>query len=302
MDLPLGALNEGFDDRLVLETRGDLARWGGCLVYLLMVPIGLLGGGVVTVLLSVGLEMCFHARGLALSMLQCVFFPTFAVMLYYLFQEFRSRDFQEIVLQADRLEVMAGGGPRGWHLGEMLDAKAWPYGLCLHPPSGRRWLIHGLPQEKRLAVLERVLSAMAAARRATLQSGQEVRLLQAPKPVFDRLSRGLLLAFLAFLLGGQVHLMLGLMLGGLLSFRWCGQTLKLLRGGGLVLTRTGLRRPWESVDQEVPWSELNCCYANAFFQDTLRVSTGRGEFVWLSDRSPVVWALVIQALQEKESR
>jgi len=76
MDLPLGALTEGFEDRLVLETRSDFVRWGGCLLYLLMVPIALLGAGALTMLLSVGIGVYITTSGSVQSLVGCTFLPT----------------------------------------------------------------------------------------------------------------------------------------------------------------------------------------------------------------------------------
>ena len=58
MDVPIGALGDGFEDRLVLESRSDLARWGGGLLYLLMVPFCFMGASIMSLLLWVGSIAC----------------------------------------------------------------------------------------------------------------------------------------------------------------------------------------------------------------------------------------------------
>lgn len=297
MDLPLGALTEGFEDRLVLETRSDWARWGEFVIYLVGLPCVLL--------------LSFFSVGLVWSVFlvsQSHVLPLFLLMVwsgwvvYWFFQNWRARNFQEVAVQAERLEVTGGIGGGGCNLDEVLDAKVWPDHLGLTLPSGKRLRVQGLSTERKLRVLERVLPAMARARRLRIQAGEEVRLLQSWKPVLGPLLRAVLFGLVAAKVCGLVDPFWGYAVGGLLTVLLAWPVLTVLRRGGLVLSRSGLRRPWESVDQEVAWNEVESCFANAFFQDTLRVTTRHGKYRWLSQHNPVVWALVIQGLQEEGSR
>jgi len=173
--------------------------------------------------------------------------------------------------------------------------------LGLKLPSGKRLRVQGLSTERKLQVLERVLPAMAKAHRLRVQSGEEVRLLQSWKPILGPLLRGVLLGLALLIVCRLFDPVLGYAVAGLVTAMLCWPKLKLLFRGGLIFTRTGLRRPGQSVELEVPWSEVESCFANAYFQDTLRINTRRGKFVWLSRSNPVVWALVIQGLQEEGS-
>ena len=73
------------------------------------------------------------------------------------------------------------------------------------------------------------------------------------------------------------------------------------RGAGLILSPTGLRKPWQERDQEVPWREVESCWSGAFFQNALRITTSRGPFTLISSRNPVIWAELIRQMKELEA-
>lgn len=293
MDVPIGALGDGFEDRLVLESRSDLARWGGGLLYLLMVPFCFMGASMMSLLLWVGSIACgwlepdqaLIAGASSIALL-------FVVLLALLFREYRAREFQEIALRGSQLEVR-GRGPV-----ELADVKSWPQGMSFLGTSGRRYLVRSLSEEKKLLVMERVLPGMAAAQRAVLESGKEIRLPRSWGRVGSMFFQGFFGSFVLTLLGSLASPILGLVLGGLFFGWYCFPMLRDFSSPGLIFSRTGLRRLGQPLELEVPWREVESCWVGTFFQDTLRVTTQRGRFSLVSGRNPVVWALMIRELQQ----
>ncbi|MCW5866160.1 MAG: hypothetical protein KIS61_02750 [Candidatus Eremiobacteraeota bacterium] len=270
-----------------------MARWGGCLLYVLLVPFCLLTACLLSLLLLAvlfGVGEYFHfSLELAGWAFTISFLFWLGAQLLVLLQEFRARNFQEIALEGSRLVV--NGVPS-----ELADVKVWPYGMNF-TCGGALYLVRfPLPEEKKLQVLERLLPALVQSCRAELESTGELCLTRSWTQLFSAFLRGLTAGGLVTLLGLLAHPLLGMGLGLLVLGLVCRRPLQYFLGGGVILSPTGVRRLGESREQEAPWSELKSCWTGAYFQNLLRVSTRRGEFRLLSSRNPVVWALLIQEL------
>lgn len=293
MDVPIGALGDGFEDRLVLESRSELAIWGGCLLYLLLVPFFLLMFSMSFGLLQYVLAV--RPGWLNLVLLTPVFLAEAARGLY---NEYRARDFQEVSLQGSALEVSCGGEPSVLEVAELVDTKVWPYALHLGGADGWCLHVHGMAGETKLEVLERLLDIRATAHVNLLRTGQEIPLARSWAALWEPATRGLYFALFAYALGRQAHAGLGIGLGLLTLALTLGPALRYFFEGGMIVSQTGLRKLGQTREQEVPWSEVDECRADAYFQDTLVVTTRRGDFRLLSQFNPAVWALVIRELQQ----
>ncbi|MBN9417397.1 MAG: hypothetical protein J0I12_18260 [Candidatus Eremiobacteraeota bacterium] len=297
MDAPIGAMGDGFGERLVLEEKSQLGRWGGCLLYLLMIPFALLGAVMASLLLVTAFEVCFGlqaqgAGGFVCWSVFCLFVP----MAYYLYEEYRSRDFQEVALCEGRLEVVGGAGD--WRSAELLDVKVWPSGLSFASDRGERLTVRVVTEDHRKAVLEGLLPRMVAAQRQVLESAGEIRLYRDWRPLGKALLRALLVGGLMGLLCCLVRWQLGVFCGLSLIGLMLVPLLRDFWGAGLILTRTGMRGLRDSA--EVPWSEVESCWTGDYFQEVLRVGTRRGVLTLVSARNPLVWALLIQELRAAE--
>jgi hypothetical protein len=287
MDTPIGALADGFEDRLVLEEKGALARWGGCLLYLLMAPFALLAAVLVTVLMftALGGAFGFQVEGSATVFCWSVFF-LFVPVAYFLYEEYRSRDFQEVSLCGGRLEVLGGAG--NWRLDPVADMREWHSGLSFRSEGGERLTVRVTSEEHRKAAWEQLLPALVARQRAALEAGGELRLYRHWRP----LGLAVLLSGLLGLLACLFDLKLGLALGLLLLVGIGRSWLRNFWVAELVLTNSGLRGPFE-----VPWSEVTGCESAGFFQEVLQVTTQRGTFRLVSWRSPLILVSLIQELR-----
>ena len=292
MDVPIGALGDGFEDRLVLESRGDLARWGGVLLYVLMVPAILVFAGILSLLLVGGVMFCLplELRELWSVLYLLSVFLMFIGMIYYLGLEYRTRDFQEIALRDLSLEV-TGKAPR-----EVVDVKCWPHGMSFVCRSGERYMVRCSSEEKKLQVMERLVPPLAAVQRGILDSGGEIRLERSWVRLFSMLLQATFLGGMVLVLGLFAHFMVGIALGVLAWAWYFFPALRDFSNRGLILSRTGLRRLGEPVEREVAWGDIKLVWTGTFFQDTLRVSSGTESFTLLSARNSVVWALVIRDL------
>lgn len=295
MDMPIGALGDGFEDRLVLESRTELARWGGCLLYLLMVPFTWILAIFLSLILTAAVGFCIA------SDLDLRFFYVgsivvfFAAFLRLLFREYRTRDYQEIALRGSLLEI--SGRPTAL---EVADIKTWPHGLSFLCATGQRYMVRSLAEEKKLKALERVLPDLAAAHIAVLEAGQEIRLQRNWGRLADILCQGFFAGGLLLALGLLVHLMVGIVLGVTFWCWFCFPVLRDFSNPGLIFSRTGVRKLGQALEHEVPWREVQSAWAGAFFQDTLRVATANGLLTLVSGRNPVVWALVIRELKARD--
>lgn len=296
MDAGIGALGDGFGERLVLEEKGTLARWGGCLMYLLMIPFALMIAVMFSLLMIAGLSICLgfdNSGGFMCWSVFCFFVP----MAYFLYEEYRSRDFELVALCEGRLEVVGAAG--NWRSAGLTDLKAWPAGLSFASDAGERLTVRVASLEHRRAALEQLLPGMVAAQRARLEAGEEIRLYRDWRPLGKALLRAFLVGGLAGLLCCLVRVELGLVVGLGLFLVMVGPLLRDFRGAGLVLTRTGVRGLRDSA--EVPWSEIEGCWTGDYFQEVLRVRTRRGGLSLVSARNPLVWALLIETLRTSVS-
>lgn len=287
MDAPIGALADGFEDRLVLEEKGRLARWGGCLLYLLMAPFASLAAVLVTVLMftALGGAFGFQVEGSAMVFCLSVFFM-FVPMAYFLYEEYRSRDFQEVSLCGGRLEVLGGAG--NWRLDPVADMREWHSGLSFRSEGGERLTVRVTSEAHRKAAWEQLLPALVARQRATLEAGGELRLYRHWRP----LGMAVLLSGLLGLLACLFDLKLGLVFGLLLLVGIVRSWLRNFSVAELVLTKTGVRGPFG-----VTWSEVTGCESAGFFQEVLQVTTLRGTFRLVSWRSPLILVSLIQELR-----
>ena len=292
MDVPIGALGEGFEDRLVLESRSQLARWGGALLCLLVVPAILLIACFFSLFVVGGVMFFFplEQREIGSLLYPVSVFLMVVGMLYYVGLEYRTRDFQELALRDLSVEV-TGSAPR-----EVVDVKCWPQGISFVCRSGERYMVRCSSEEKKLQVMERLVPPLAAAQRGILDCGGEIRLERSWGRLFSMLLQATFLAGSVLLLGLFAHFMVGIALGVLAWVWYFFPALRDFSNRGLILSRTGLRRLGEPVEREVGWGAIKSVWASAFFQDTLRVSTGTQSFSLLSARNPVVWALLIGEL------
>jgi hypothetical protein len=292
MDTPIGALADGFEDRLVLEEKGELARWGGLLLYLLVIPL-LLGvsylvSAVVLVIFQLLCELDHQVTGTFIACFACLLFVS---GLYFLYREYRSRAFREVAVMGGRLEVTGAFG--GWDSAALRDVKVWPTGLSFVSDRGERLVVRTPSEEKRRAALEQLLPGLVAAERCRLDSAGELRLGRSWFPVFKAVGRAGLASVSLSLLGCFLGWQVGLLGSAALFVLMLRTLLRDFWSAGLVLTRTGLGRS----GGEVPWSEVESCWTGDFFQEVLRVVTRRGRFTLVSSRNPVVWALLIQELK-----
>ena len=287
MDVPIGALGDGFEERLVLEEKGTLARWGGCLLYLLMAPFALLAAVMVAVLMVNGLYACFGLRVEGSGAFLCwSVFCLFVPMAYFIYEEYRSRDFQEVSLCGGRLEVLGGAG--NWRLDPVADMREWHSGLSFRSEGGERLTVRVTSPEHRKAVWEQLLPTLVARQREALEAGGELRLYRNWQP----LGMAVLLSGLLGLLACLFDLKLRLVLGLVLLVGIVGSWLRNFSVAELVLTKTGVRGPFE-----VTWSEVTGCESAGFFQEVLQVTTQRGTFRLVSWRSPLILVSLIQELR-----
>lgn len=292
MDAPIGALGDGFEERLVLEEKGELSRWGGLLLYLLVTPVVLavsyLVSAVVLVITQLLWALDLEVTG---TLITGFAFLLFIPGLYFLYREYLSRAFREVAVAGGRLEVTGASGR--WESAALQDVKVWPTGLSFVSDRGERLVVRTPAEEKRRAALEQLLPGLVAAERCRLDSAGELRLGRSWFPVFKAVGRAGLASVSLGLLGCLVGWQAGLIGGTVLFVLMLWTLLRDFWGAGFVLTRTGLCR----AGVEAPWSEVESCWTGDFFQEVLRVVTRRGRFTLVSSRNPVVWALLIQELK-----
>jgi len=293
MDVPIGALGDGFEDRLVLESRGELSIWVGFLGNLVAVPGSLLWAFCMAWgLLHYVIGVC--PGGVSLGIFSTLFVGLAARCLY---REYRARDFQEVRLRGRCLEVSCGDASAPWAVVKLVDAKAWPAALQLAGADGERFQIYGNSAEKRLKVVERVQELQADEQAELLRSGQEIVLAPTWGALWEPATRAASFALFVCGIGRAAHSPWAFALGLLTLVLILWPALRGFLGGGMILSSTGLRKLGQPRQQEAPWSEVQSCSAEAYFQDTLVVQTRRGEFRLLREFNPVVWALVIRELK-----
>lgn len=292
MDAPIGALGDGFEERLVLEERSDLARWGEIFLFLLMTPVALVAAYIVSAVVVLFVQFfwdLYHEP--QVDALYCATLGLFVAALYFLYREYQTRAFREVAVVGGRLEVVRASGCR--KSVQVTDARAWPTGLSFRLDSGECLMVRNSAEEKKRAALDQLLPALVAAEQLRLDSAGELRLHRCWSPLFKAVCRAVLVSGSLGVLACLVSWRVGLMCGAGLLVWMLGPLLRDFWGAGMVLSRAGLGRS----RVEVPWSEVESCWTGDYFQVVLRVLTRRGTFRLVSSRNPLVWAVLIEELR-----
>ena len=164
MDLPVGALTASFEDRMVLETRSLATCWIEGLHLLLALPFL-----VIPSFLLAALFWTHLPAGTSLALPGTLGVVVWGAGVAYFFQRWSTRNFHEVAIFDQRLEVT--GGPGSCALAELLDVKRWPTCLELKLASGKRLKVKGLSPERKLQVLQTLTSAMARDNRSASSVG-----------------------------------------------------------------------------------------------------------------------------------